>query len=87
MNLYLISRQDRWGYDEYDSAVVACGSEDEARGMHPAEGRVIREWGEGYGKSGYSWASCPEDVAVIFLGVADEYLLERGVVCSSFNAG
>ena len=35
MNIYVVSRTDRIGWDEYDSIVVACKSEEEAREFEP----------------------------------------------------
>jgi hypothetical protein len=37
MNIYLVSRRDRGGYDEYDSFVCAAESEELARCIHPNE--------------------------------------------------
>lgn len=35
MNLYLIERDDTVNYEEYDSAIVAAESEDDAKTIHP----------------------------------------------------
>lgn len=72
--LYLLSRQDRVEYDQYDSAVVCANSEEEAR--HVKVGDIGR-----YG----SWV-LPAYINVIYLGQATP-TLEIGVVLSSFNAG
>jgi hypothetical protein len=45
-NIYLLERTDRWGYDEYDSAVVAAYDEDSAKALFPqsyAYGKPIAE--------------------------------------------
>lgn len=75
MNLYFISQTINNDWDTYDSAVVACDTADEARNMHPG------------GEKGWECYWCrPEYVAVKLIGVAADNI-ERGVVCSSFNAG
>lgn len=80
MNLYLISRPDRVGYDEYDSAVVCANSEGEARRIHPSENEQWTGVEDTYG----SWVNANR-VRVKLIGVAVEGL-DR-VVCASFNAG
>ena len=34
-----------------------------------------------------SWASCPENVDCVFIGIAAEDIKPNSVVCSSYNAG
>jgi len=82
MKLYLISRTDQVGYDEYDSAVVCAGSEEEARLIHPS--RYTEGWNgkeEEYG----TWVNA-DTITVKYLGEATESL-SAGVVCASYNAG
>jgi hypothetical protein len=75
MNLYLISRKEDWDYNNYDSAVVAAATEEDARKIHPSGG----SWDAG------NWASKPELVDVEFIGTAHDEV--EGVILSSFNAG
>lgn len=93
MNLYRIYRTDKVGYDEYDSAVVAAESEQDAKDQHPdgssywknecwrslrVDGTEI-DWGDS------SWTH-PNQISVELLGTAKEGT-ERGVIVASFNAG
>lgn len=81
MKLYLISQNTANGYDVYDSAVVCCDTEDEARNMNPSNGKSM-EWD----KSIWDWCLKASDVQVRYLGEAAP-TVDRGVVCASFNAG
>jgi len=80
MNLYLLSQDDRRGYDTYDSVVVAAESEAEARLITPG----FRGFDDSWRSS--DWARAPELVAVELIGVAVPGT-EAGVILSSFNAG
>lgn len=76
MNLYLVSRTDRVGYDEYDSMVVAAENEDDARLMKP------------YNADGYDWQDWtdhPETLTVELIGTALDNTSR--VVITSYNAG
>lgn len=77
VNLYKIFRDGDVGYDEYDEAIVAAESEDQARNTPP---------GHVYGDERVSgW--CPvSEVKVALVGIAIEGT-EPGVICASFNAG
>lgn len=76
LKLWLISQNERKGWDTFDSAVVAAKTAEEARLISP-DG----EWGT------YSaWCSSPDKVHVEYLGIATEGV-EPGIVLSSFNAG
>ena len=74
MELYLISQDINNDYDTYDSAVVCAENEEEARNMYPG----------GY-VSTVTWC-LPKDVKVDHIGSAKNGT-EKGVICSSFNAG
>ena len=80
MNLYLISQKVNEGCDIYDSAVVCAATEKEARLTHP-DGNMEWDGEEDY----FDWCAAV-DVDVKLIGVADDSI-EKGVVCSSFNAG
>lgn len=76
LKLWLISQNERKGWDTFDSAVVAAKTAEEARLINP-DG----EW------STYSaWCSYPDKVHVEYLGIATEGVAP-GIVLSSFNAG
>lgn len=82
MKLYLISQTKNNDYDTYDSAVVACFSENEARAIHPRGGDK-EWWNDKFAVT--SWA-LPGQVNVQLIGDAAEDIT-RGVICASFNAG
>ena len=77
MNLYLVSRTDRVGYDEYDSMVVAAESEDAARLMKPAN--------EMAPYSGQGWTDNPEALTVELISTSLDSTPR--VVITSYNAG
>jgi hypothetical protein len=77
MNIYLLSQSDNRGYDTYDSCVVYAESDDAARLITPSE---YAKFGRG------EWASCPENVEVLYLGAAT-LSMRAGVILASFNAG
>jgi len=91
MNLYLISQDANDRYDTYDSAVVCCGTEEEARMIHPAgdqwhgDGIATEEAWDGKERNYGSWCDA-EYVKVELIGVAAPHI-KRGVVIASFNAG
>lgn len=84
MNLYLLSQNERNGYDTYDSCVVCAESEDEAKRIHPREQNECF-----HGRNNWqseTWASYPENVTCKLIGTAADNV-KKGVVCASFNAG
>jgi len=76
MNIYLIDQDVVYGYDTYDSAVVAAESEEEARNIHPRG-----DW-----SSTHCWCAYPRYVNVTYIGIAKHHAI-RGVILASFNAG
>lgn len=82
MKLFFVSRTDIWDYDEHDSFVIACETEDEARNADPYTGKQIENWNSGFS----TWTTFIEKVKVQYLGEADSSVA-KGIVCSSFNAG
>lgn len=85
MKLWLIKRRGDWDYDDFDAAVVAADTSDDARLTHPGGGDYVWD-GDRWSMSGLSdWVS-PDRVNVTLLGEAAPGI-ERGVVLSSFNAG
>lgn len=89
MKIWLISQDERQGYDTYDSAVVIAETEEEARMMSPC---VRFSFGpddtEFYDFTGCvrEWASSPDKVTVKYLGEADS-ALPKGSVCGSCSNG
>ena len=79
MNLYLLTQNVEFGYDTYDSVVVAAKTETEAKSIHPC---TISGWGS----CGGCWPKSPENVEVELIGKAVEGT-PAGVILSSFNAG
>jgi len=80
MKLWLISRNDSVGYDEFDSAVVAAETDIEAGRMYPSDGTDID------GTEGGAWVSDVALVDVEYLGEAVDGT-QKGVICASYNAG
>ena len=82
MFLYYVTQDENCGYDTYDSMIVAAKSEEDARLVHPAGYTDLKAW-----KSRYSsWATSPDNVSVVLIGVALEDQKEE-VIIASFNAG
>ena len=73
MNIYLLERTGRVGYDEYDGFVIAADTETEARSLCDS------------GDEGDIWGN-QLDVSCTLIGEASENW-ERGIVLGSFNAG
>jgi hypothetical protein len=80
LNLYLISQDERGGYDTFCEAIVAARSEDEAKNIHPAGGA---EWRKPWTDTSF-WASSPDHVSVKLIGIAAPDV-ELGVILASFN--
>ncbi len=86
--LYRVSTNDSCltghGYDTYDSFVVCCKTEEEARRTHPKCSREkdLARWDNG------GWVEAQEIhlLDVVYLGLADAKT-EEGVILASFNAG
>jgi hypothetical protein len=94
MNLYLVKSLQGFGWDSWDSFVIACESENEARYTHPCDTCYIwnHEYNEWYDKeygeiaTYHGWTCDPRTLTVTFLGTTDIYD-KPTVVISSFNAG
>ena len=103
MNLYKVSQNVNCGYDTYDSMVVAAEDEESAKRIHPSstwkEGGSYDEEKKGFFTTNVSgikylfenedfgsWTNDLSKISVTFIGVAAEGV-EKGVICSSFNAG
>ena len=85
--LYLVSRNDCMGYDEYIEFVVCASSEDEARRTHPSgDDTWLDKEEKGSKYNGWVKASQIDTLTVKLIGFA-EPTLEKGVVCASYHAG
>ena len=80
MNLYLISRNDNVGYDEYDSAVIAAPTEEAAKSFI-VDGNEIRAW-----TRNNSVNTKDINISIKLIGTASPDI-ESGIVIESFNAG
>lgn len=77
MNLYLISRNEAIGYDEYDSAIVAAESPEDAITIY-LDGREASVPRAG----GYSWTYNVENIKITLIGPATPET-KRGVILAS----
>lgn len=92
MNIYAVNRTCPHDYDEFDSFVVVCGTELEARHTHPRGWAVWSpEKGAWIDREGdvdeyHGWVADVENLMVVHIGVALPNA-EPGIVVASFNAG
>lgn len=78
-NLYLLSQDQRKGYDTFDCCVVVAESEEEAKKITP---NWFHNW------DSYTWCDSPQYVTAEYLGKLDSGNYSIGdVVIASFNAG
>ena len=81
MKLFKVSQNINNNYDTFDSFVIACNSEDEARATDPyGECNTIKQ-----DDTFASWVSA-DKVIVEYLGEAHNGLV-KGIIVASFNAG
>lgn len=80
--LYLLTRSEEVGIDEYGSAIVCAENGHDARRIHP-DGRKADAAG---GWDSSTWAINVASVSATLIGVADPSV-PVGVVLPSFNAG
>jgi hypothetical protein len=79
MKLYLLTRTDRWSYDDYDSLIVCAESEEDAKNIGP-DGPF--DPNERYS----SWTKSKDNIICEEIGDAHPSM-ERGVILASYNAG
>jgi hypothetical protein len=90
MKLWLISRVDRVGYDEYDALVAIAETEEAARNTHPYNDRYKwngREWAE---EADTRWTDrdWPDPITLTVLEIGTALPgAAPGIVLASFNAG
>ena len=89
MNLYLVSRTDSIGYDEYDAFVCAAENEEQARKMLPFDEELVREETEENIRNliFWEWTNDLNKIKVEYIGKADEKYTKPTVILASFNAG
>ena len=97
MNLYLVERTDKYGYDEYTAFVVKCDSEQTARETHPAYDYTydhsIKTWKDHekligtnrYDRQGWVYGVDIDNLKITHVGMSDSDV--RGVILSSFLNG
>lgn len=80
MKLFLLTQTENTGMYTYNSLVVIASSEDEAKIIHPLNGRscIKDPW------SNKCWASSPNNVIVTYLGEADPNV-KLTIVCKSYS--
>lgn len=76
MNIYLVSRTDSIGYDEYDAFVVVANTEEEAVSFLKTNHDPVKRYGE--------WSN---EVRVELIGPASNDYTEPTEILGSFNAG
>lgn len=95
MKLFYVERTDNWGWDEYDSCVVAAECEADAEiiinhNLYELVGDKVRDFcclstGKTY-ISDDSQEYCDRGKHTITY-IGESVLTEPSIVCSSFNAG
>ena len=93
MNIYKVSQNKNTGYDTYDSFVIICETEEQARYANPGgfyrwhDNAWYFQYSDGREKAENDNTWCDaKDVEVELVGKAEEGK-EIGIICSSFNAG
>lgn len=84
MNIYKVSRTDKWSYDDYDSFVVIAEDEKTALYTHPS-GRMLTFIDENKSYTG-NWVNSPMFLKVELIGIASNDM-KPGIIINSFNAG
>jgi len=84
MNLYKISRTDDYSYEDFDSAVVAAESAEDAQKMSPLGDELYCDFSPG--SWNFGWTSRLEDVQVQHIGTALPGT-PAGLILASYNAG
>jgi hypothetical protein len=80
MNIYRLTRNDRWSYDDYDSIIVIAKDEKAAVNISPDNKPV------NWSKPRPCWVDSPILLDVELIGTAKEGVVECCIL-ASFNAG
>lgn len=91
MNLYKISQVMNGCYDCYTCAVVVAVDVEQAKNMHPSDGRIFNPDVERkiiyeFQKFYDSW-TYPDYVTALFLGEAGPFYTKPEVICARYNGG
>jgi hypothetical protein len=76
MNIYLLERTDKLGYDDFDSAVVAAENEENAKSI---------QIGYTYNNISRSWTT-PNNIKSTLIGIAAPFT-KSGIILASYNGG
>lgn len=95
MLLWLVQREDDYGYDEFTSAVICATSEHAARHIHPGNDdgsgpvwdSIENKWLFSSGHPIYDNWPNPKELKVTLIGLGNEVAMENPVVHSSYHAG
>lgn len=80
MNIYMLSRNEDIGYDEYCAVVVIAKSPQDAIKIHPSDIDGVGSY------TSNGWTTEKKNIHVEYIGKA-AVNAKRGVVLASFNAG
>ena len=80
MNIYKLTRNDKWGYDDYDSLIVIAENEKDAINIDPRGDQM------NWNNCRSCWVDSPILINVELIGVAKPFSTV-GCVLASFNAG
>lgn len=95
MKIYLVSRKDDWGYDDYSDFVCYAETDEQAKLMHPSghlwqgdgwhmvyhDGKVAEEPGTYHG-----WADKLDNIKIKELGESSTQAVPE-IILTSFHAG
>lgn len=84
--LYLLTQEEKNGYDTYDSVVVCAANEEEAKTIHPNEDEPKLTDTPNDESFFLTWATCTKNVHAEEIGIAHDNQ-KIGVILASFNAG
>ncbi len=99
LNLYLVERTDKGNYDEYESFLVCCKTEQEARETFPAFRCVydtnLQLWcdldkvygTDRYNRAGWIYGKDINSLKVKKIGIASEEYTGHDVLLSVYNSG
>jgi len=89
MNIYLVSRTDKWTWDDFDSFVVVAKTPEDAANTHPYYDPERPENEEKDWLGSNSWVRIQDKHTLVIklVGKATEEYQQRQIICASFNAG
>ena len=89
MNIYLVSRTDKWSWDDFDSLIVAAKSEEDARNTHPYYDYNRTEYEQRDWDESSNWVKKEDKhtLKITLIGKTTKEYKQREVLLASFNAG